>query len=423
MAPPTRLQPFRTPSPEPLAGYEATTRRKCKFFDALLDSKGLIPLARISARCGISEACGRKWKEDWFNMGSEAKRRLRRRSQILGRKSKVTKAICKLLCSPSRNPVRKQPYEAQIEYHKIPVGPRQLQRKMKEYTYGGGRYICAFIEKVISAKNHTDRLKYGNDHLFKSLFGFFDHIVYTDEAHFDPSSQSRTRVTRELGTRDKPENIEERPPLLGVRFHIAAWISWWGKAEKLEFYNDEEDKIERPVYPSKPRRRPRTESEEEYKYRVQEWDAGKPHEVEVKVKGNAMTQKYYVNRLLPIYAQAIESMREIDNKPWLLQEDGDPSHGMRKRGLAQEYREAHNIQNLIHPAQSPDCNPIEGIWAILKQRMRQRVFDTEEELKEALQEEWSKITMQQIRDRIADMPRRCAELVRSGGGPIRGNKW
>ena len=116
-------------------------------------------------------------------------------------------------------------------------------------------------------------------------------------------------------------------------------------------------------------------------------------------------------------------MREIDNKPWLLQEDGDPSYGMRKRGLAQEYREAHNIQNLIHPAQSPDCNPIEGIWAILKQRMRQRVFDTEEELKEALQEEWSKITMQQIRDRIADMPRRCAELVRSGGGPIRGNKW
>lgn len=36
-------------------------------------------------------------------------------------------------------------------------------------------------------------------------------------------------------------------------------------------------------------------------------------------------------------------MREIDDKPWLLQEDGDPSHGMRKRGLAQEYKEAHNI--------------------------------------------------------------------------------
>jgi len=55
--------------------------------------------------------------------------------------------------------------------------------------------------------------------------------------------------------------------------------------------------------------------------------------VEVKVKGNAMTQKYYVDCLLP-YIKAIESMRLIDDKPWLLQEDGDPSHGMRKRGLA-----------------------------------------------------------------------------------------
>lgn len=96
---------------------------------------------------------------------------------------------------------------------------------------------------------------------------------------------------------------------------------------------------------------------------------------------------------------------------------------MRKRGLAQEYKEAHNIQNLPHPAQSPDLNPIEGIWAIIKQRLRRRIFDSEEEMKEALQEEWDKITMDQIRDRISDMPRRCAALVKSGGKAIRGNKW
>lgn len=95
---------------------------------------------------------------------------------------------------------------------------------------------------------------------------------------------------------------------------------------------------------------------------------------------------------------------------------------MRKRGLAQEYKEAHNIQNLVHPAQSPDINPIEGIWSIIKQRLRRRIFDSEE-MKEALQEEWDKISMKEIRHRIADMPRRCAELIRSGGKHIRGNKW
>lgn len=116
-------------------------------------------------------------------------------------------------------------------------------------------------------------------------------------------------------------------------------------------------------------------------------------------------------------------MQNIDNKPWLLQEDGDPSHGMRKKGLAQEYKAIHNIQNLSHPAQSPDLNPIEGIWAILKQRLRRRIFNSEEEMKQALQEEWDKITIEEIRFRIADMSRRCAELVRSSGKPIRGNKW
>lgn len=107
-------------------------------------------------------------------------------------------------------------------------------------------------------------------------------------------SQARSCITREQETRDDPENIEQRPLLLGVRFHIAAWISWWGKADKLEFYNDEEDSRETPPYPRKPRRRPTTETEDEYTHRVQEWEAGKPHEVEVKVKGHAMTQKYYV---------------------------------------------------------------------------------------------------------------------------------
>ena len=96
---------------------------------------------------------------------------------------------------------------------------------------------------------------------------------------------------------------------------------------------------------------------------------------------------------------------------------------MRKRGLAQEYKEAHDIQNLVHPAQSPDLNPIEAIWAIIKQRIRRRVFDSEKEMKEALQEEWDKITMQEIQDRIADLPRRCLLVAKSGGKPIRGHGW
>jgi len=40
-----------------------------------------------------------------------------------------------------------------------------------------------------------------------------------------------------------------------------------------------------------------------------------------------------------------------------------------------------------------------------------------------LQDEWSKITMSEIRARISDMPRRCKLLVETGGGPIKTAMW
>ena len=225
MAPPTCCNPFRTPSPEPLAGKEATTTRKCKFFDALAREGGTKSLHRISQDTGISEACSRKWKNQYKDLGPLAKRKTRQRSQVLGRKSKVTKSMCKMLVSPIRNPVRKQPYEAQIEYYKLPVKKRQLQYKLKEHIKKGGRYKCAFIKKVISAQNRALRETYGQTYLYNPLFGFFDHIVYTDEAYIDLTLQAQGMVLREQGERNNLENIEEQPPLKGVCFHIAAWIS------------------------------------------------------------------------------------------------------------------------------------------------------------------------------------------------------
>jgi hypothetical protein len=136
-----------------------------------------------------------------------------------------------------------------------------------------------------------------------------------------------------------------------------------------------------------------------------------------------MTQKYYTERLLPVYIEAIQKARLNNAGPWLFQEDGDPSHGMRKPGLAAKLKEENWIVNLKHPAQSPDLNPIKAIWNIIKQRLRRRIFYSEGEIKEALQEEWSKITMTEVRKRITQMPGRCARLVKNGGKPIKTALW
>jgi hypothetical protein len=55
--------------------------------------------------------------------------------------------------------------------------------------------------------------------------------------------------------------------------------------------------------------------------------------------------------------------------------------------------------------------------------MCKRIWETEEELKEILQDEWSKITMEEVRRRIVDMPRRCKLLVKTGGKPIKPARW
>ena len=51
------------------------------------------------------------------------------------------------------------------------------------------------------------------------------------------------------------------------------------------------------------------------------------------------------------------------------------------------------------------------------------MFYIDEELKEALQEEWDKITLEEIRKRIAMMPERCKRLTRNGGKAIKTALW
>jgi hypothetical protein len=124
MALSTCRNPFQTPSLEPLAGKEVTITRKCRFFDALARDKGIKSMRSIAIDIGILEAYNRKWKEQCEKLSPLAKRKTRQRSQVLGRKLKVIKLMCKKLCSPSRNLVKKQLYKAQIAFYKILVKRR-----------------------------------------------------------------------------------------------------------------------------------------------------------------------------------------------------------------------------------------------------------------------------------------------------------
>jgi hypothetical protein len=202
----------------------------------------------------------------------------------------TTKQQIQTLVDPARNPVRDQTFVAQLTFLQIDLKPRQARDRLKTDTNGGRIYKAAFVQKEITKKNLKERTEYGEHWQPYTVGDHWSRIFFTDEAHIGPSAQPVPTIMREIGKRYDPENVVERPKLKGSKFHIAAWINWWGKSEKLIFYNDEEDYKEQPPMPPKPRHKPRNGNEEEYQERLKKWEALKPHKVDVTIEGNHIVE-------------------------------------------------------------------------------------------------------------------------------------
>jgi hypothetical protein len=141
--------------------------------------------------------------------------------------------------------------------------------------------------------------------------------------------------------------------------------------------------------PPKLRCKPKRETTPEYEYRLKEWEALRPHKVDIYIGGNYITQLYYTEYILPYYIDTVYNAccYRDEQVYWLLIEDRDPSYRMKKYGVVYKLKDTNWITNLKYPAQSPDLNPIEGIWNIIKNRLYKKVYCTNKELKEAIQAE------------------------------------
>ena len=72
------------------------------------------------------------------------------------------------------------------------------------------------------------------------------------------------------------------------------------------------------------------------------------------------------------------------------------------------------------PANSPDLNPIENVWRILKYRIGKRFPKTLDELRQYLIEEWDKLELKDFVHYIREMPERCQAVIDAKGGHT---KW
>lgn len=97
-------------------------------------------------------------------------------------------------------------------------------------------------------------------------------------------------------------------------------------------------------------------------------------------------------------------------------QDNDPKH---KAKSVQEWLTANCSNVLQTPPQSPDLNPIENLWSFLEREIRKHVINNVNDLKTALQEEWTKIPVQYVKRLVESMPRRLEAVIKSKGYPTK----
>ena len=96
----------------------------------------------------------------------------------------------------------------------------------------------------------------------------------------------------------------------------------------------------------------------------------------------------------------------------IFQGDNDPKHTAR---IVRQWYDDQDLIRMDWPAQSPDLNPIEDLWAILDHRMKHRSSNDLNELFQLLLKTWNELPVSLLSDLVDSMPRRCQAVIDAKG--------
>ena len=125
-----------------------------------------------------------------------------------------------------------------------------------------------------------------------------------------------------------------------------------------------------------------------------------------------MDGAYYIQILQD---HLIRNSRKQFGRRWRLLQDNDPKN---KSRIVKKFLDEEVPEVIDWPSNSPDANPIENLWSVIKRRVEKRRPSNLKELNKFLHDEWNKVDMLIINNLIKSMKSRCLALIESKGERI-----
>ncbi len=110
------------------------------------------------------------------------------------------------------------------------------------------------------------------------------------------------------------------------------------------------------------------------------------------------------------------SFKLYGDADFIFQQDMAPAHSAKS---TKSWFNDHGVTVLDCPANSPDLNPIETIWGIVKRKMRDTRPNNVDDLKAVIKTNCASITPEQCHSLITFMPHRIDAVIHAKGGPTK----